>query len=195
MKLNQDPLALQYNVQGVPTFIFIDEETRCYSDIGGGGGTKVEDIKNKIINFKCDNNQQANNCPSYVCDGGYKPKCSIVNGQCSCESCPAKITPNESSGPIEIPPTNSSDDNGKSIISPIICQGCSLDNKCYPYGFRIDKTYCDATSTNFINQSMPNSVCNNNFECDSNLCINNKCVSGSLWDKIMRWFSRLFGGN
>jgi len=75
-----------------------------------------------------------------------------------------------------------------------ICQGCALDTKCYPFGFRKGKTYCDDNSSNFINQQIPNSICNNNFECDSNLCVNNSCVSGSLWQKVMDWFSHLFGG-
>jgi thiol-disulfide isomerase/thioredoxin len=191
-KLSQDPLALEYNVQGVPTFIFIDDDTGCFSDIGYGGGTKVTDLKNNIAGFKCSNSPQ--DCPSYVCDNGFKPKCSILNGQCSCESCPAKITPNQSSCPIDVPPINDENNNSQSIVNPIVCQGCQLDTKCYPFGFRMDKTYCDANSSSFINQQTSNSICNNNFECDSNLCINSQCVSGNLWAKIMDWFSHLFGG-
>ncbi|MCX6750970.1 MAG: hypothetical protein NTZ83_05910 [Candidatus Pacearchaeota archaeon] len=84
--------------------------------------------------------------------------------------------------------------NNNNSNQNLVCNGCSLNNKCYPYGFRLNQNYCDSDSSNFINQSIPNSVCNNNFECDSNLCVNNSCVSGSLWQRIMTWFSHLFGG-
>jgi len=76
----------------------------------------------------------------------------------------------------------------------VLCNGCELNNKCYTFGFRIENNYCDDNSSTFINQKTPNSICNNNFECDSNLCINNQCVSGSLWQKILNWFSHLFSG-
>jgi len=71
------------------------------------------------------------------------------------------------------------------------CNGCSLGGKCYDLGYRINDTYC---STNgFVNQSTQDSVCQNNFECTSNLCINSKCVSGSVWNKLLDWFQKLFG--
>jgi len=71
------------------------------------------------------------------------------------------------------------------------CNGCALGGKCYDFGYRINDTYC---STNgFVNQSTQDSVCQNNFECSSNLCINSQCVSGSVWNKLLDWFQKLFG--
>ncbi len=76
----------------------------------------------------------------------------------------------------------------------VFCSGCVLDKKCYPYGFRNEENFCSDNNDEFILQKSSNDVCNNNFECNSNLCINDECVSGSVWAKFLRWFSRLFGG-
>ena len=116
------------------------------------------------------------------------------NGVCS------KIEPTEETGPIDIVeeteetgpidlPENIPEEDTSSV-----CSGCALDKKCYPYGFRKDGNFCSDKDSNFINQNKPEVSCENSFECDSNLCIDNKCVSGSLWQKIMNWFSKLFGG-
>jgi hypothetical protein len=144
------------------------------------------------------------NCAGKQCgDDSCGGSCGSCGSGTVCASngiCLTQITPNETSGPIEIPPipnsTPISDNNtfNNNSNQNLVCNGCSLNNKCYPYGFRLSQNYCDSDSSNFINQSIPNSVCNNNFECDSNLCVNNSCVSGSLWQKIMTWFSHLFGG-
>ena len=67
------------------------------------------------------------------------------------------------------------------------------ENKCYPFGFRREGNFCSDKESNFVSQNKPESFCDNNFECSSNLCINSQCVSGSLWQKIMNWFSKLFG--
>ena len=198
MDLVTDNLAIKYGgINFVPAFVYVDENG-CFAEIGKGGGTKLEDIRNGIDNFECGRNSSSPSnpstpsnpsCPYYKCDGGYAPKCEIVNNQCSCESCPAiPIEPNSTTGPIEIPETQ----NPQTISYE--CSGCSLDKKCYPFGFRKDKNYCDDITSTFTSQKVPSTSCENSFECDSNLCINNQCVSGSLWDKIMRWFSKLFGG-
>ena len=34
--------------------------------------------------------------------------------------------------------------------------------------------------------------CDNNFECKSNICVDSKCISGSLIQKIISWFANLF---
>ena len=72
------------------------------------------------------------------------------------------------------------------------CSGCKLDNKCVDIGYRNQGKYCDINGE-FKIQNKASSECQNNFECDSNLCINNQCVSGNVWQKILNWFSKLFG--
>jgi len=75
----------------------------------------------------------------------------------------------------------------------VLCSGCESESKCYPFGFRKNGNYCDDKTSNFIKQNIPNSACQNNFECDSNICVNNSCVSGNVWQKFLSWFKNLFG--
>ncbi len=59
-------------------------------------------------------------------------------------------------------------------------------------GYRTDDKYCTIDSE-IIDQKQANSECNNNFECSTNLCIDSQCVSSGVWQKFLRWLSRLFG--
>ncbi len=74
----------------------------------------------------------------------------------------------------------------------IVCSGCELDNKCYPFGYRKDGNYC-SDSQKFVTQLQSDVKCDNNFECGSNVCVSNKCINPGLIDKIIAWFKRLFG--
>lgn len=79
------------------------------------------------------------------------------------------------------------------ITTPIEkCQGCLINDKCIPYGTRAEGSYC-SLSGNMISQKQTDNFCENNYECDSNLCVSTKCVSSSLWNKIVQWFSKIFG--
>lgn len=77
------------------------------------------------------------------------------------------------------------------LISTEKCQGCLFNDKCVPYGTRAEGSYC-ALSGNIVPQKQADEFCENSYECDSNLCISTKCVSSSLWDKIIQWFSKIF---
>lgn len=77
--------------------------------------------------------------------------------------------------------------------SNISCISCLFDNKCYPFNYRKDGTYCSINEQKFIPQLEADSVCENNFECSSNLCIDSQCVSSGLWQKFIRWLSKIFG--
>lgn len=73
------------------------------------------------------------------------------------------------------------------------CPGkCIFEDSCVSIGYRSNDTFCD-TDGKFIAQKEQEKSCENNFECESNLCINNECISGSLWAKFVRWLSRIFG--
>jgi len=71
------------------------------------------------------------------------------------------------------------------------CQGCRIENLCYPFNYRLDKEYCSINGT-FEIQLEAEASCNNDFECESNICIDNSCVSAGLWRKILNWFKSLF---
>ena len=83
---------------------------------------------------------------------------------------------------------------GKKIIEEIlICKdSCPFDGKCYPFGHRKSEKFCSDTGF-FIEQLKGDAVCENNFECSSNLCVDSQCISQGLFKKIMNWLSKLFG--
>jgi len=58
----------------------------------------------------------------------------------------------------------------------------------------VNNTYCDLNKI-FPEQKEAGLTCENNFECSTNLCIDNQCVSSNVWQKFVKWISRLFGGN
>lgn len=99
------------------------------------------------------------------------------------------ITPNVTSGPIEMPK-----ENNLITQNSVICQGCELEKKCYPYGYRKDSKFCSDSISQFVEQKQADSSCENSFECSTNLCIDTQCVSSGFWQKILAWFKKLFGG-
>ncbi|MDP2926209.1 MAG: hypothetical protein Q8N99_07570, partial [Nanoarchaeota archaeon] len=75
----------------------------------------------------------------------------------------------------------------------VCSNGCS-DGACVEcvVGLRQKGKYCSPEGI-FEDQKEEKESCENNFECNSNLCINDECLSGSLWAKFIRWLSRIFG--
>ncbi len=69
---------------------------------------------------------------------------------------------------------------------------CFLDGKCYPLGYRKSGEFC-SDSDLFIEQLGNDEICENNFECDSNLCIDGQCVESGLFTRFISWFRNLFG--
>ncbi len=72
------------------------------------------------------------------------------------------------------------------------CNGCFSNNECLPVTYRTLSQYCDADK-NMKNQKSAGQFCNNNFECKTNICVDGKCVSSGLIQKILNFFKRLFG--
>jgi len=66
------------------------------------------------------------------------------------------------------------------------CDGCIINNKCYSKNKRVGDEYC-AENEEFLLQQKLGVVCDNNFECSSNACIDSKCVDLSFWQKITNW--------
>jgi len=71
------------------------------------------------------------------------------------------------------------------------CNGCFKNKICYPYGIRDEGKYCDV-SGEFVKQKKGDKGCENNFECKTNICINDKCVSKGVWEKFLEWFKKFF---
>lgn len=76
----------------------------------------------------------------------------------------------------------------------LVCKdSCALDKKCYPFGYRKAGKYC-SDEGKFIEQFAGDKICENNFECSSNVCVSGNCVSEGLINRILNWFKGIFGG-
>jgi hypothetical protein len=97
---------------------------------------------------------------------------------------------------VTLEATQESEPTGEPIHIPeekmfYSCDGCELEGKCYPMGYRKEGQYC-SEDYEFIEQSKAG-TCDNNFECKSNVCISDECVKEGLIKRIIKWFKKLFG--
>lgn len=123
---------------------------------------------------------------------------SYFNGESKWSLIP-KAVPSEEDGPVEIEfPKEVIDEEGnvdKNFIDGIkeqVCMGCFEGKMCYPLSYRKEGAYC-SEDMEFVDYKLSGVACENNFECDSNLCVNNECLSGSIWAKFMRFLEKIFG--
>jgi hypothetical protein len=117
----------------------------------------------------------------YSYDGGEALRCVKV------------VLASEDEGPIDI---SSIEIGGEVVVgeeSELICGGCELENKCYPFGYRKGGNYCSDDENEFTGQIDEGLLCENNFECSSYVCVSGECVSEGLLKKILNWFKGLFG--
>ena len=69
--------------------------------------------------------------------------------------------------------------------------GCFYGDKCLPIGIRVKGKYCSITSD--LLPQIKEGTCENNFECTTNVCVDDSCVSSGVIKKAMGWFKKLFG--
>ncbi len=74
------------------------------------------------------------------------------------------------------------------------CNGCLLKGKCVPFGYRAEGKYCDI-SNELKNQKQKQEYCENDFECQSNICLDDVCINKGFFKKIIDFFKNLFGGD
>lgn len=81
----------------------------------------------------------------------------------------------------------------KTITEPIlVCKdSCPSDGKCYPFGYRKTDKFC-SDEGKFIGQLKEDEICENNFECKSNVCVDGKCLSSGLIQKIIDFIKNIF---
>ncbi len=98
------------------------------------------------------------------------------------------FNPDRDSGPIKVPEELIDEE-----ISEIefVCNGCFQDKKCYPFGYRKSKQYCSEDFA-FVDQLEQEESCENNFQCTSNVCAAEECVSSSLIKKLFEFFRSMF---
>ncbi len=72
------------------------------------------------------------------------------------------------------------------------CDGCYDEKKnCLPYGTRTGSDFCDIDG-NFYVQLGDKGACKNNYECETNLCIDGECMSKGVWNKFISWLKAIF---
>jgi hypothetical protein len=71
------------------------------------------------------------------------------------------------------------------------CNGCLINKTCYSLGHRMDGKFC-GNNLSLIQQLNESSSCQNNFECESNVCISGECISTSFIQKVITWFKTIF---
>jgi hypothetical protein len=74
------------------------------------------------------------------------------------------------------------------------CSGCMLEDNCYVIGAREGDDYCLATG-DFVPQLADDETCENNYECESNVCLGDKCVSQSFLQSLLDLLRDLLGLN
>jgi len=67
-----------------------------------------------------------------------------------------------------------------------------LKDACEQIGLRRDGEYCSDTGV-YVEQKTEGEYCDNNWECRSNICTVDECVSVGLIQKILNFFKKLFG--
>jgi len=72
------------------------------------------------------------------------------------------------------------------------CQGCLLKDECYESNDRKKRDYCFSDGT-WIAQKAFDETCSNNFECRSNLCVEEKCTRLNIIKVIIDWLKNLLG--
>ncbi|MFH1840067.1 MAG: hypothetical protein ABH849_02870 [Nanoarchaeota archaeon] len=156
----------------------------------------------------------------YVCPDGsevayceretsYDDEGNVVGGGCKCKTNPSELceAPAPSSGSSSggggggIDDTTDSEDesedsSGESAevpddVSPS-CNGCFLEDTCVQFGYRTEDNYCNVDGE-FMDQKEAGVSCNNNFECSTNLCIDNECISQGIWQRFLNFMKRFFG--
>lgn len=68
------------------------------------------------------------------------------------------------------------------------------EERCPQLGYRVNGSYCSEDGE-YLEQLKEGDFCENNFECSTNLCIDNKCIGSGFLQRIFAWFKRLFGGS
>ena len=147
-----------------------------YKDIHSFSDECVENILPELVEeceFGCENGICIEK-PNPVCDSDNLNLC-IREGDCSGfggywydNSC------NVESEPPETPPD---------------CEGCVLNDKCYPFNHRKAELYCSIEINNWETQKPLGELCDDNFECGSNHCVEEKCIEMDFFTKILNFIN------
>ncbi|OIO41028.1 hypothetical protein AUJ10_01260 [Candidatus Pacearchaeota archaeon CG1_02_31_27] len=182
------------NAEGtIVSIVYINSNSAKFS-IGVGNTNEITNTMSIGQTYQIDGATSLilNNVHYLSSEGNGTNSVNITFNYCPTNKTVIHIEPNETTGPLEINSTfNESDETGLNESVVVFCNGCELGNKCYPFGYRKSSNFC-SDSGSFVEQLKKDAVCENNFECSSNLCIDGNCVSSSLIQQIINWFKNLF---
>jgi hypothetical protein len=66
-----------------------------------------------------------------------------------------------------------------------------ISSECESTGLRQLGKYCSFDKT-WINQKAEEEICENNFECETNVCVDDVCISAGLFRRFLEWLKALF---
>lgn len=147
---------------------------------------------------KCESRKCVTYCGNNICESN--EDCSSCSIDCGCEEgyecLNKKCVKPECSTDVNCDDKDACTTDACSGI-PKKCSnkrtsGCNFKNNCIPIGTKTESQYCSIENL-MEDLKSEDEKCNNNYECSSNVCVNNQCISQSLIQKIINWFRRLFG--
>jgi hypothetical protein len=177
--IDSHPIPINTTIPRNKATLFDGASWQCYGHDGISTGT---------ISETCQTSEYWQKLAENSCNDVCNPvlgKCG-VNSFTVGESCKKAVKgkPTEVIG-VKITPLP---DYKDPVVSPA-CTGCNKDDKCYPIGYRQSGEFCSHVDV-FKVQLGSDSACDNNFECSSNVCVANKCVSPSMLENIFSWFKK-----
>ncbi len=160
---------------GMPGEQIIGEESLILDVCSRDNNAYYENDNNSLFEFYCDGEKILSTtyvCPNGCVDGACVPECLIDYDCYSGEKCLNKVCVKE-------------------VVGKVCESGCLSNEKCYPMGYRRSGTYC-SENNEFVKLQPSESICDNNFECRSNLCLDDQCVDQGLIKRFMEWLKGSF---
>ena len=171
-----------------------EEVVTCLDDDGGlnysvRGKTSVNTESQKdfcasntvLTEYFCSNNEIMNesyDCSSEgkICQNGACVEEDVCEPQIKCSLDPPICPASGNQTEICVDENECVPDTEKEVsCNPGTCSGCLQGERCIPYGIRLDENYCDITGS-FLDQKVAEASCQNDYECNSNVCSGGTCV-------------------
>lgn len=66
------------------------------------------------------------------------------------------------------------------------CEGCLLNETCFPFYHRLNETYCDVEN-DWLNYTQEDESCFDDYQCKTNLCVGDVCRDRNLIWRFLNW--------